>query len=63
MRKDDIKIIYYYIARWTTLGLGLSLLNDIVKASSRMSLLYGAGSAWFMLRAYHYNELLKEELD
>ena len=63
MTKDDFKIIHYYIARWVTLGLGLSLLNDIVKASSRMSLLYGAESAWFMLRAYHYNELLNEELE
>jgi len=62
MSKCDFKIIHYYIGRLANLGLGLSYLNDIVKASSRKSLLYGAASAWFMLRAYHYNELLKEEL-
>lgn len=63
MTKDDLRIIHYYIGRLVTLGLGISLINDVVKATSRESLIYGLVSSYFILRAKHYDNLLKDELE
>lgn len=63
MTKDDMRIIYYHVARLVTLGFGISCVNDVVKSTSRKSLIWGLVSGYFILRAKHYDNLLKDELE
>ena len=63
MTKDDLRIIHYHIGRLVTLGLGISYINEVVKTTSRKSLIYGLASSYFILRAKHYDNLLKDELE
>jgi hypothetical protein len=63
MTKDDLKIIHYHVARLATLGLGISCINDVINSSRRKSLIWGLLSGYFMLRAKHYDDLLKDELE